>query len=81
MFDAGKGALVSATSTGVGDLGADGYERFLRGDVPPKVVLRVALRFLTAAPVLQWLNRLQCLGVGEFDGENSRVGYAVYVVR
>ena len=41
----------------------------------------MALRFLTAAPVLQWLNRLQCLGVGEFDGENSRVGYDVYAVR
>ena len=41
----------------------------------------MALRFLTAAPELQWLNRLQFLGVGGFDGENSRVGYDVYAVR
>src|SRR4028118_1304798 len=37
-------ALIYAAYTGVAELGADGYERFLRGDLPPLVPLRVVPR-------------------------------------
>ena len=74
------GGLVYIAFTGVGDLGGDGYERFLRGDLPSTLALRVAPRLLTAHPDFQWLNRLQCLGIGEFDVENSQVGFDVYAV-
>ena len=80
-LEVGEGALVDGRLTGVGDLGADGYERFMRGELPPKVALRVSARFLTAHPDFVWLNRLQCLAVGEFDSENSRAGWDVYAVR
>lgn len=80
-FELEGGVLVDASYKGVGDLGPDGYERFLGGELPSAVALRVAPRFLTANPDFAWLNRLQCLGVGEFDAENSRAGYDVYALR
>jgi Protein of unknown function (DUF3237) len=75
-----EGVLVYIAFMGVGDLGAEGYERFLRGDLPPTVALRVAPRLRTAHPDFVWLNRLQCLGIGEFNAENSRLGFDVYAV-
>jgi hypothetical protein len=74
-------ALIYSSYTGVGDLGEDGYDQFLQGDPPPIVPLRVVPRCLTAHPDYQWLNRLQCLGVGEFDVPNLKVGYDLYAVR
>ena len=74
-------ALIYVTYTGVGDLGEDGYERFLRGELSGSVPLRVVPRFLTAHPDYRWLNRLQCLGIGEVDLERSEVSYDVYAVR
>ena len=38
-------------------------------------------RYLTAYPDYQWLNRLQCLGIGEFDVQNLKVSYDLYAVR
>jgi hypothetical protein len=62
-------ALIYVTYKGVADLGADGYERFLRGDLPHTVPLRIVPRVQTAHPDFQWLNRLQCLGIGEINTE------------
>jgi hypothetical protein len=76
-----EGALIYVSYTGVGELGEDGYERFLRGDLSGSVPLRVVPRFLTAHPDYRWLNRLQCLGIGEVDLERSEVSYDVYAVR
>ncbi len=42
--------------------------------------LRVAPRFQTAHPDYQWLNRLQCLGIGQASRERSEVAYDVYAV-
>jgi hypothetical protein len=74
-------ALIYSSYTGVGDLGEDGYDKFLQGDPPPIVPLRVVPRYLTAHPDYEWLNRLQCLGIGEFDVQNLKVGYDLYAVR
>jgi hypothetical protein len=74
-------ALIYAAYTGVAELGADGYERFLRGDLPPLVPLRVVPRVQTAHPDFQWLNRLQLLGIGEVNTEDLVVSYDVYAVR
>ncbi len=74
-------ALIYAAYSGVAELGEDGYERFLRGELPPTVPIRVAPRFQTAHPDFQWLNRLQCLGIGEFNAERSEISYDVYAVR
>jgi hypothetical protein len=74
-------ALIDLTYTGVGDLGEDGYERFVQSGPPPLVPLRVAMRWQSAHPAYQWLNRLQCVGVGEADMERSQARYDVYAVR
>ncbi len=79
-LEVGEGAIVDVSLAGVGDLGADGYERFLRGELPPTVALRGSARLLSAHPDFVWLNRLQCLAVGEFDSQNSRAGWDVYAV-
>ncbi len=74
-------ALIYSSYMGVGDLGEDGYNKFLQGEPPPIVPLRVVPRFLTAHPDYQWLNRLQCLGVGEANLESLEVAYDIYAVR
>ncbi len=74
-------ALIYVAYTGVGDLGEDGHEKFLRGDLPPTIPLRIVPRFQTIHPDFQWLNRLQCLGIGEIDTERLEVSYDVYAVR
>ncbi len=75
------GALIDAAYTGVGDLGADGYERFLQGDLPAKLPLRLVPRFLTAHPDYEWINRVQCVNVGEVDLTTFVVSYDTYALR
>jgi len=76
-----EAALIYLSYTGVGELGEDGYERFLRGELSGSVPLRVAQRYVTAHPDYRWINRLQCLGIGEVNLERMEVGYDVYAVR
>ena len=80
-LEVGEGTLVDVRLSGVGDLGEDGHERFMRGELPQTVALRVSARFQSAHPDFAWLNRLQCLAIGEFDSQNSRASYDVYAVR
>jgi hypothetical protein len=75
------GALIEIAYTGVGDFGEDGYQKFLRQELPPSVQLRVAPRFRTAHPNYQWLNRVQCIGVGEVDMGSLEVRYDIYALR
>ncbi len=42
---------------------------------------RVVPRFLTAHPDYLWLNRLQCIGVGQVNLESLEVAYDVYALR
>ena len=67
--------------TGVGDLGEDGYQKFLQSALPRTVPLRVVPRVHTAHPAYQWLNRLQYLNIGEADLERFEVRYDMYAVR
>jgi hypothetical protein len=74
------GALVEIAYTGMGDLGEDGYDKFLSGDLPKKLRLRTGPRLRTAHPAYQWLQRLYCVSVGEVDFERSEVCYDVHAV-
>ena len=74
-------ALIYIAYTGVGDLGEDGYRKFLQGVLPPKLALRVVPRFQSSHPAYLWLNRLQCVNVGEADLERFEVRYDVYALR
>jgi hypothetical protein len=72
------GALIY---TGVTDGGEDGYERFLRQDLPPVLQLRTAARYSTTHPNYLWLNRLQCVGFGECNMQQLEVRYDIYALK
>ena len=73
-------ALIYIEYSGVMDLGDDGYARVLRGDLPASVRIQIAPRFLTAHPAFKWINRLQCVSVGELDTTTSNVRHDVYAL-
>jgi hypothetical protein len=75
------GALIAITYSGVADLGKDGYQNFLEGKLPPRLTLHIVPRCQTAHPDYLWLNRIQCLGIGEIDMATSYVSYDIYAVR
>ena len=79
-FETDDGALILITYPGVTDFGEGGYDKFMRGDMPAKVRVRTAPRFSTSHPNYLWLNRLQCIGVGEYEPAARRVSYDVYAV-
>jgi hypothetical protein len=75
------GALILTAYQGVSDLGEDGYQRFLRQDLPAVIPIRMAPRFWTSHPSYGWLNRLLCLGVGEARLAKNEVTYDIYALR
>ena len=79
-FETDDGALIFVEYRGLGDLGADGYEQFLAGKLPPRLPLRTTPIFRTAHPQYQWLHRQLCVGIGEADLEKFTVSYDVYAV-
>lgn len=74
------GALIDIRYDGLGDIGADGYERFMRGDLPATLALRTLPRMRTAHPDYEWLHRSLFVGIGEVDLQKSVVRYDVYRV-
>ena len=80
-FQTHDGALILVTYQGVVDFGEDGYDRFLKGDLPPVAQIRVSPRFSTSQPDYLWLNRLHCIGIGEYHSAVNSADYDVYAVR
>ena len=72
------GALLYVAYGGLLDLGPDGYERFLRGELPAQIPIRTAPRFQTSHPDYLWLNRLQCIGIGIVEPAKGLVTYDLY---
>lgn len=80
-FQTDDGALIYTIYNGVSDLGDDGYQKFVRQELPPKIPLRIAPRYITADPKYAWLNRIQGIGIGEADMTTLTARYDVYAVR
>lgn len=80
-FQTDDGALIDVQYRGLGDLGADGYEQFLAGQLPPRLALHTRPVLRTAHPDYQWLHRPFCVGVGEADLQSFTVSYDVYALR
>ena len=74
------GALIYQTNTGVLELGENGYQDFLNMNIPPVTQVRANIRFQTAHPNYQWLNRKQCIGIGQFIAMEGKVKYDVYAL-
>jgi hypothetical protein len=79
-FETHDEALILVTYEGLIDLGAGGYQAFLRGELPAIAKLRISPRFVTSHLDYAWLNRLFCLGVGEYRSETNVATYDVYAV-
>ena len=75
------GALIYIAYQGVGDLGEDGYAKFLEGQPPKTLRLRTAPRMHSSHPSYTWVNRLQFVNIGEVDFETFVVAYDVYALR
>ena len=77
-IETSDGALIYLAYKGMADAGEDGYQRFIEGNPPARVSLRGAPTFLTSHPNYLWLNRLQCINIGEADLQSWIVGYDLY---
>jgi hypothetical protein len=75
------GALIDVLYRGIGDLGLDGYDRFLRGESPQTLALRTSPVLQSADPKYQSLQRELFVGVGAVDFTTLVVAYDVYAVR
>jgi hypothetical protein len=75
------GALVDIVYNGIIDLGDEGYEAFLRGEIPEVLQIRAAPRMRTAHPEHLWLNRTQFINIGEARLRQNQVFYDVYALK
>lgn len=73
------GARAEVEATGRSDFGSDGYRRAAIGDLPTSP-LGWCPRILTGHPRYAWLNRAQCLGVGEIRPKEMRIDWDLFVV-
>jgi|SRR5271168_497305 len=77
---AADATLIFVAYQGLGDLGPEGYEKFLQGETPPTLSLRTTPSFRSSAPQYQWLHRVLCVSTGVVDFERSEVRYDVFAV-
>jgi len=75
------GVLIDVTYPGLGDMGADGYEKACQGELPKRMKLYTSPRFRTSHPDYQWMHRTLFFGIGEVDFDRSEVMYDVYAMR
>lgn len=80
-FETHDGALILVTYQGTIDFGEDGHDKFLRRDLPSVAQIRTSPRFLTSHPGYLWLNRLHCVGLGEYRTASNEASYDVYAIR
>jgi Protein of unknown function (DUF3237) len=64
-IETNDGALLFVEYPGYYELGEGGYQAFLDGRLPARASTRTTPRFHTAHPSYRWLNRTQCIGIGE----------------
>jgi hypothetical protein len=82
MLETADGALIAYSFTGTIDLGESGYDDLLNGQLAPDgTPFRSAVRLETAHPVYAWLNRLQCIGIGQVFPSRGEARCSVYALR
>jgi cytochrome P450 len=80
-FETRERVRVYGAYGGVADFGPDGYARALRDEYDRQIPAVVTPRYETADPRLEWLNRVQCIGVGRVDMTALRAEFDIYGVR
>ena len=81
VVDCDDGAKLLGEYSGVVNFGRDGYEALSRGGGPERAEVQLVPRFLTAAPAYDWINRVQCVGLGRVTMSSLLVEYDLYAVR
>lgn len=81
MLETIDGARIMAFYTGTIEWGEDGYQNFLDKNYPKALRAWVSPRFLTADSTYTWLNRLQCIGVGEVFLDDRNYIYDLYAIK
>jgi hypothetical protein len=81
ILETAEGARIMSIYSGVMEWGEDGYQRFLRKNFPKPLKAWTAQRFLTADSTYSWLNRVQCLSVGEVFLDDLNYIYDVYTLK
>jgi hypothetical protein len=80
-FEADDGALIYAPFPGVLDFGEDGFQSLLAGDqAQDGTPFRSAPQYQTAHPDYQWLNRLQCVGIGQVFPSRAEARCDIYAL-
>jgi hypothetical protein len=75
------GALIAVECSGSVDYGEDWATQLSSGRWPAVMPVRSHIRLLTSHPKYRWLNRLDCLGVGEVRPPEWLYAYDMYAVR
>lgn len=75
------GDLVMGAYGGVVDFGRDGQDQLKTGRGPREATVQMAPRFVTSSASLNWLNGLQCIGLGRVTLATLLVEYDVYAMR
>ena len=78
VLETADGAKIMAHYLGTVDFGEDGYQRLLTNTLPKRLRAWTAPRLLTAASAYTWLNRLQCVGIGEVRLDEMTYVYDLY---
>ena len=66
---------------GVVNFGPDGYAALSKGGGPEQAEVQLAPRFVSADAKLDWLNRVQCVGLGRVTMASLLVEYDLYAAR
>lgn len=74
------GAKLMAEYSGVADFGPGGYSALLAGKPPERVNIQLTPRFLTSDAKWSWVNRLQCIGMGQVTMSSLLVEYDLYAL-
>ncbi|MEO8177551.1 MAG: DUF3237 domain-containing protein [Deltaproteobacteria bacterium] len=75
------GALIFVSYLGYYELGENGYQEFLDRRWPTRAPTRTTPRFHASDARYQWLNRVQCVGIGEVRMRDLAYAYDLYAVR
>ncbi|KPI40793.1 uncharacterized protein AB675_10900 [Cyphellophora attinorum] len=74
------GAKITFCYEGRSDWGRDGYAAAARGDLPDGLRIRCAPYMQTSHPDYLWVNRLQCIEVGEVYPSKGYGSFDVYAL-
>jgi len=77
-FATDDGAVLDVDAGGYVDFGPDGYRQAVARSLPDLAPIVISPLISTRHPKYKWLNRIQCVGVGETHLHSGKASYTVY---